>query len=214
MAIEGEQLSTLQVWSLPSEDLCIRVPWSLIGCCSWSWEDLVEWSWDNNLYCLRRNSISQFIDTPAEKRTYPLKIDGWKVTFPFKMVPFQGTSSFSRGCIIINYTLWVWTFKLLYDRRLHFGWPILFAEKGSHISRFVVCLKVSLHSLWGLSARTSQLWGTWMLWGFSYGSACQWNFTRWEGYGSIIQLLALPYQNWRTGPVHSPNKSSRCFDGF
>ena len=30
---------------------------------------------------------------PARKLTYhyPLKIDGWKMKFPFKMVPFQGT---------------------------------------------------------------------------------------------------------------------------
>ena len=63
--------------------------------------------WLNDLgiiTCLRRNSFSQFIGTPPEKWTYPLRIDGWKMTFPFKMVPFQGTSSFSRG--VYNYKLY------------------------------------------------------------------------------------------------------------
>ena len=31
------------------------------------------------------------------KLTHPLKIDGWKMTFPFKMIPFQGTCQFSGG---------------------------------------------------------------------------------------------------------------------
>ena len=118
--------------------------------------------WLNDLgiiTCLRRNRISQFIGNPPEKWTYPLKIDGWKMTFPFKMTAF--------------------------------GWPILLTEKGAKFHT-VVCPEVSLHSLWGLSARTSQLWGTWMLWGLSYGArnhfcnrTYQLIFTRWEGYSLI-----------------------------
>ena len=35
--------------------------------------------------------IAQGWFPPSRKLTYPLKIDDWKMKFPFKMVPFQGT---------------------------------------------------------------------------------------------------------------------------
>ena len=34
---------------------------------------------------------SNFQEILPEQNKYPLKIDGWKMTFPFKMVLFQGT---------------------------------------------------------------------------------------------------------------------------
>ena len=43
---------------------------------------------------------SQHLDYPL-KLTYPLKIDGWKMKIPFKMVPFQGTFEFSGGTVAL-----------------------------------------------------------------------------------------------------------------
>ena len=34
---------------------------------------------------------------PPLKLTYPLKIDGWKIKFPFKMVPFLEHVNFRGG---------------------------------------------------------------------------------------------------------------------
>ena len=38
--------------------------------------------------------------TPLKTNEYPLKIDGWKMHFPFKIVLFQGTFVYFRGSII------------------------------------------------------------------------------------------------------------------
>ena len=54
---------------------------------------------------------------PPRKPTYPLKIDGWKMTFPFQMVPFSGDmffffwgvyfkKSFLKSTGVISVTFW------------------------------------------------------------------------------------------------------------
>ena len=40
---------------------------------------------------------SESVEILPEKLTYPLKINGWKMKFPFEMVPFQGTFVHFRG---------------------------------------------------------------------------------------------------------------------
>ena len=58
----------------------------------------------------RLQSLAQNFNLLPEKLTYPLKINGWKMTCPFEMVPFQGTCSFSG----------VQNFTIMEQRRIFF----------------------------------------------------------------------------------------------
>ena len=40
---------------------------------------------------------------PETNSQFALKIDDWKMKFPFKMVPFQGTCQFSGGIVFFWY---------------------------------------------------------------------------------------------------------------
>ena len=49
----------------------------------------------------RLQSLAQNFNLLPEKLTYPLKINGWKMTCPFEMVPFSGSTFVHfRGCRI------------------------------------------------------------------------------------------------------------------
>ena len=72
---------------------------------------------------------NSFIVYTLWKLTCPLQIDGWKMQFPFKMVPFLGICSFSGV-----YCLFLFERKLVKERqegdrwRVIGGWPSLNGE--------------------------------------------------------------------------------------
>ena len=92
----------------------------------WLWGKVYRWKTHKPKTNMTMEKNQQFEDVRPWKPTYPPKIDGWKMKYPFKMVPFRGHVNFWAGYLLLKMVNCHVSFRAVYVRgcllRLTFWW--------------------------------------------------------------------------------------------